>query len=396
MSRRGSTFSERIHFEKQANFPTDIGSFNIGCKLASSHFDGSTFLLTKRADISEDKLYVTRKIDAEKLTTKDLQLIQDELNILNRLDHPNITKFFSCFVISEGFILTVYPLSNYGSCHDIIGAHFKNGLPSLLVGIILRSVVLALEHLHSLKIVHRAVKASHILLDSDGSVCLTGLRYCKQLPCDQQICHSFPDHGLHMLAWIAPEILRQNLSGYGTSSDIYSLGITAVELITGTIPYSKLRPTEVLLQKLKGVVPQLPDSATIEEMHCDLSSSNTSLDGLEQTNDMMSVGSSASICSNSKRIRNLQQFVDICLNTDPLQRPIACHLKSSPYLKHVKSKLKNKLLPSFSEQLKDVQPINQFIPYDHDCSSEMEQVMQKVPSVTLNDEGNGQQDQWVF
>ena len=43
---------------------------------ASSHFDGSTFLLTKRADITEDKLYVTRKIDAEKLTTKDLQLIQ--------------------------------------------------------------------------------------------------------------------------------------------------------------------------------------------------------------------------------------------------------------------------------------------------------------------------------
>ena len=43
---------------------------------ASSHFDGSIFLLTKRADIVEDKLYVARKIDAEKLATKDLQLIQ--------------------------------------------------------------------------------------------------------------------------------------------------------------------------------------------------------------------------------------------------------------------------------------------------------------------------------
>lgn len=43
---------------------------------ASSHFDGSIFLLTKRSDIAEEKLYVTRKIDGEKLSTKDLQLIQ--------------------------------------------------------------------------------------------------------------------------------------------------------------------------------------------------------------------------------------------------------------------------------------------------------------------------------
>jgi len=341
--------------------------------------------MTKRADIAEEKLYVARKIDAEKLSTKDLQLIQEELNLLSQLDHQNITKFHSCFVINDGFILTIYPLFNYGSCQDIIGAHFKHGLPLQLVGIILRSIVLTLEYLHRRLIIHRAVKASHILLNSDGKVCLTGLRYSTQLSFNKNICHSFPSHGLHMLPWIAPEILLQNLSGYNTSSDIYSLGITAVELVTGTVPYSKLRPTEVLLQKLKGVVPQLPDSATIEEMHCDLSTSNTSLDGLEQTNDMMSVGSCASISSNAKRIRNLQQFVDVCLQSDALQRPLAHHLRSSPYIKHIKHKLKNKVFPNIGDLLRDVQPIDEFIPFDPDQTKGMDTVLNKVPSVTLND-----------
>ena len=55
----------------------------------------------------------------------------------------------------------------------------------------------------------RAVKASHILLHSDGTVSLTGLRYSYQLPLNKHQAHNFPDHGLHMLAWIAPEILQQ-------------------------------------------------------------------------------------------------------------------------------------------------------------------------------------------
>lgn len=106
---RGGTISND---EPEKHFPTNLKSFSIGAKLgifflfdfsflivwihffclytiyfdkinyctfcvkASSHFDGSIFLLTKRADIAEEKLYVTRKIDAEKLSTKDMILIQ--------------------------------------------------------------------------------------------------------------------------------------------------------------------------------------------------------------------------------------------------------------------------------------------------------------------------------
>ena len=56
---------------------------------------------------------------------------------------------------------------------------------------------------------YRAVKASHILLDSSGNVSLTGLRYSLNLPVVWDVAHDYPEHGLHMLAWIAPEILQQ-------------------------------------------------------------------------------------------------------------------------------------------------------------------------------------------
>lgn len=392
IGRRGSCQAERLEHMSKANFPANINSFAIGCKLSNSHFDGATFHLAKRADIKEDNLYVIRNIDAEKLTMKELQLLQSELQLSSRLNHANLVKFYSCFVVNNGHIYTVYPLSNYGSCHDLIGVQYKHGLPVNMVAIIIRSVVLALEYLHSLRIIHRAVKASHILLNSEGNVSLTGIRYSIQLPANQKITHHLPDHGLHILPWIAPEVVQQNLNGYNTSSDIYSLGITAVELVTGAVPYNKLRPTEILLQKLKGVVPQLPDSATIEEMHCDFSSSLNSLDGLEATNDMMSVGSSASVSNSLKRVRNLQQFVDVSLQSEPSLRPLAAHLKSSPYLKNIKRKIKERMFPSFQELLKDAQPITEFIPNKDDSSSEMDLVVKKVPSVTLDDKGEA----WVF
>ena len=60
--------------------------------------------------------------------------------------------------------------------------------------------------------IHRAVKASHVLISSDGRVCLTGIRYCYSLwnGCHRsRVVHNFPTHAVAVLPWVAPEILDQ-------------------------------------------------------------------------------------------------------------------------------------------------------------------------------------------
>ena len=94
------------------------------------------------------------------------------------------------------------------------------GLPENIITIILRDILSALVHLHSKQIIHRSIRASHILLDPNKPmVKLTGLRYACNLqdPPGQGLPVRY-DYPLHVVAtnlnWLSPEILEQNLKGY--------------------------------------------------------------------------------------------------------------------------------------------------------------------------------------
>ncbi|XP_057292837.1 STE20-related kinase adapter protein alpha-like [Hydractinia symbiolongicarpus] len=363
--------------------PAESKLYKLGCKIGAGTF--STLWLAECKKSDDRNLYVIKKLDVDKLTTKDLKNLQYEVQLSSQLNHPYILAFYSSFVADHGCIWTVYPFYNFGSCRDVIASEFKNGLPLLFVGMVLRFVVLALQYLHRMGFLHRAVNASHILLNSDNTVCLSGLRHCLMMPDDGSNAHDFPDNAIQVLPWVAPEVLQQNLTGYNDRSDIYSLGITAVELVTGTIPYSKLRPTEILLQKIRGVIPQLPDKATIEELHGDFSNSQSSLDGLQQTNDMLF--SPQITAAPSKKVRNLHQFVEVCLQADASSRPSASQLKQSSYIRNVKRKMKDKDCQAFTDLLKPLTPINEFISDTENKGLENEmEILEKVPNVTLCDE----------
>ena len=59
---------------------------------------------------------------------------------------------------------------------------------------------------------HRALKGSHILIGSNGAVCLSGLKKSIFLPMhgyNAQMAHQFPSHAVAVLPWMAPEILQQ-------------------------------------------------------------------------------------------------------------------------------------------------------------------------------------------
>ncbi len=105
------------------------------------------------------------------------------------LRHPNILPYLSVFTVDDSqgelgllepgpqlWILT--PLCDQGSAFDLL-SYFPEGLPERAISYIVRAVVEALSYMHSKGgYIHRAVKASHVLLCSDGRVLLTGkLKY---------------------------------------------------------------------------------------------------------------------------------------------------------------------------------------------------------------------------
>ncbi|XP_047136391.1 STE20-related kinase adapter protein alpha isoform X2 [Hydra vulgaris] len=276
------------------------------------------------------------------------------------IDCPGVLSFYHSFVKDE-YIFTFFPLYNYGSCYDLLSSEFHHGLPIQLVAVVIRSTILALEYLHDFGIIHRAVKASHILLNSCGNVCLSGLSYSLLLPKENQIAYDYPKHAVQMLPWVSPEILQQNVKGYTYLTDIYSLGITIFELVSGTVPFHGMKPTEILLQKLCGVVPQFPDYSKSLDSQSDIVISQSSLDGFENDTEYTTA---APILQKHKRIKHLHQLVDACLQLDPSARPSAYQLHYCLYIRHVKRKQKEKDFPSFTTMLNPLEPVTKFIPAD--------------------------------
>jgi len=377
--------SSKLLLERNVTFGKMLReeNFLIGCKIGQGSFGQATMWLSKLKESHDDSLYVIQAAEIDKLSSKDLLDLQNSIQLSNELNHQYLLLLHSTFVTKSGYIWTIYPLFNFGSCHDVIAAEFKHGLPILCVAMILRYVLIALEYLHSLGIIHRAVTGNHILVNSNGQICLSGLRYCKKLPADKKLLHTYPAHAKSILPWIAPEILQQNVDGYNNKSDMYSVGITTVELVTGTIPYNKLRPTEILLQKLRGIIPELPDRATLEIMQLDMSTSQTSLEGLEQTNDMMSSPTPFNSLS-ARRVRSLSQLVENCVQTDPQNRLSANQLRHSTYMRHMKRKTKEK---DITEMLKPLNPIQEFISRSEDAS-----FVKQVSIMSIDEEKAG----WSF
>ncbi|XP_035751027.1 STE20-related kinase adapter protein alpha isoform X2 [Egretta garzetta] len=207
--------------------------------------------------------YVTvRRVNLEACTNEMVTFLQGELHVSKLFNHPNIVPYKATF-IADNELWVVTSFMAYGSAKDLICTHFMDGMSELAIAYILQGVLKALDYIHHMGYVHRSVKASHILISVDGKVYLSGLRSNLSMINHGQrlkVVHDFPKYSIKVLPWLSPEVLQQNLQGYDAKSDIYSVGITACELANGHVPFKDMPSTQMLLEKLNGTVPCLPDT----------------------------------------------------------------------------------------------------------------------------------------
>ncbi|XP_007024814.2 PREDICTED: serine/threonine-protein kinase BLUS1 isoform X1 [Theobroma cacao] len=228
----------------------------------------------------------------------DLNNISREAQTMILVDHPNVLKSH-CSFVSDHNLWVVMPYMAGGSCLHILKAAYPDGFEEVVIATVLREVLKGLEYLHHHGHIHRDVKAGNILIDSRGAIKLGdfGVSACIFDSGDRQrMRNTF----VGTPCWMAPEVMEQ-LHGYDFKADIWSFGITALELAHGHAPFSKYPPMKVLLMTLQNAPP-----------------------GLDYERDR-------------KFSKSFKQMIASCLVKDPLKRPSAKKLLKHSFFKQARS-----------------------------------------------------------
>ncbi|CCH59006.1 hypothetical protein TBLA_0B01630 [Henningerozyma blattae CBS 6284] len=161
---------------------------------------------------------------------EELNDIMSEINLLKNLNHKHIVKYHGFMQKSD----TLYILLEYcahGSLKNLISS--SKGIPEKDAQQYIIQTLYGLVYLHAQGVIHRDIKAANILLDKDNTVKLADFGVSTRVG-NATMAMTLAGS----LNWMAPEILGNK--GASTLSDIWSLGATVVELITGNPPFHNL------------------------------------------------------------------------------------------------------------------------------------------------------------
>lgn len=292
--------------------------------------DNDVFVACDR--LTKTNYYAIKLFQLDTLDDIDFKLLTHDIQICNQLKHPNILQYLHNF-IHQDQLWIVSPLCSFTST-DKLSKPF--GLPELAIAFIIRDTLNALNYLHQRGLIHRSVRASHILVNSTGRCQLSGLKYSVNCIADgkwQPYLHQYPSKARPNINWFSPEILEQNLFGYNHKTDIYSLGITCCELANGVVPFSDLQPTEMLLDKLTGNAPRLLDQTCQELVNL-------------RPNEMSPEDRDKYFVFRGRQFSSsFHTFTSgLCLNFDPQKRPDASKLLSHHFIKQLRKSPASNLL----------------------------------------------------
>jgi mitogen-activated protein kinase kinase 7 len=177
-----------------------------------------------------------------------------DLFVMTTHDCPYIVECYGCLLTNDEVWICMELMS---TCMDKLMKKAKQAMPEDILGKITVSIVQALNYLKEKhNIIHRDIKPSNILLDDKGNIKLCDFGISGRL-----VDSKAKTRGAGSAAYMAPERITPDTigSGYDVRADIWSVGITLVELATGRFPYADCKKEfEVLTKILQEPSPELP------------------------------------------------------------------------------------------------------------------------------------------
>lgn len=320
--------------EDSSSWPQNASDYELKTQIGQG-----AFAKVYQARCISKKVDVAIKVMELDNLTSSLDDIYQEVRVMLLSKNPSVLRAYACFVVKRSLWL-VMPLMRKGSCLRIMKVLRRlghgDGMKEDWIATVLKSALIGLEYFHAQGQLHRDIKASNLLMDSDGSVRLADFGVAGWLP-----NNSFERKEgerrtfVGTPCWMAPEVMAQERA-YDEKADIWSFGITALELAKGYAPYARMQPMKVLLMTIQSPPPSLK-----------------SYDDYSKT----------------KFSRHFKEIISLCLQKNPVHRPSASTLLQKTFFKRAPP------CSSLVKELLDAVPI----PDSHEVSSsKTDKEMQKV------------------
>ncbi|KAM7344168.1 serine/threonine-protein kinase hippo isoform 1-T3 [Cochliomyia hominivorax] len=211
--------------------------FDIICKLGEGSY-GSVY---KALHKESSSIVAIKLVPVE----SDLHDIIKEISIMQQCDSPYVVRYYgSYFKQYDLWICMEY--CGAGSVSDIMRLR-KKTLTEDEIATILSDTLKGLVYLHLRRKIHRDIKAGNILLNTEGYAKLADFGVAGQLTDTMAKRNTV----IGTPFWMAPEVIEE--IGYDCVADIWSLGITALEMAEGKPPYGDIHPMRAIF-----MIPQKP------------------------------------------------------------------------------------------------------------------------------------------
>ncbi|XP_061628126.1 STE20-like kinase b [Phyllopteryx taeniolatus] len=214
--------------------------------------DGAFGKVFKAQNKQTGILAAAKVIDTK--TEEELEDYMVEIDILASCEHQNIVKLLDAFYFEDKLWILIEFCA--GGAVDAVMLELERPLTEPQIKVVCRQTLQALVYLHDIKIIHRDLKAGNILLTLDGDVKLADFGVSARNTKTLQRRDSF----IGTPYWMAPEVVMCETSKdrpYDYKADIWSLGVTLIELAQIEPPNHEMNPMRVLLKIAKSDPPTL-------------------------------------------------------------------------------------------------------------------------------------------
>ncbi|KAK0533341.1 hypothetical protein OC835_003050 [Tilletia horrida] len=285
--------------------------------------------LTRMTHFQSHQRVAVKVIDLEAFG-RDTDELRRETQLMSLSKHPNVLRVRGCYLIgSKLHIATRFMAA--GSMLDIMKFSHPDGFDEIVIATVLKQALQGLHYLHQNDWLHRDLKAANILVDDDGTVLLGDFGVGVWLGessakadkgADEEeggrksfvgtvspgpfmisrgvMADNISRHSPSQPAWMAPEVVERK--HYGVKADIWSFGITALELCQGRAPHARFAPVKALMKTLSDEPPKLDRDGGAH-----------------------------------KYSKAMEDFVRVCLQKDPAKRPTAEKLLSHALFKQARN-----------------------------------------------------------